>query len=80
MPLGSLATERQPRLRQNGSRMATYYFVVLAIPIFPIARYRLIPTGGGNRFLGNGKFRTFDKWHLGIAIAVIGWMILAAMA
>jgi hypothetical protein len=60
--------------------MATYYFVFLAIPIFPIARYRVVPISGGYRFLGKGKFRTFDKWHLGIALAAIGWMILAAMA
>ena len=66
--------------KPGGSHMATYYFVVLAIPIFPIARYRVIPTADGYRFLGKGQLRTFDKWHLGISLAVIGWMVLAAAA
>lgn len=66
--------------KPDGSHMATYYFVFLAIPVFPIARYRVIPIGGGYRFLGKAKLRTFDKWHLGISLAVIGWMFLAAMA
>jgi len=65
--------------KPDGSHMATYYFVVLAIPVFPIARYRVIPTAGGYRFLGKAKLRTFDKWHLGISLAVICWIFLAAM-
>jgi len=60
-------TDRRP----DGSYMATYYFVFFAIPIFPIARYRVIPTGGGYRFLGKGKLRTFDKWHIAISIGLI---------
>lgn len=57
--------------RPDGSYMATYYLVFFAIPIFPIARYRVIPTGGGYRFLGKGKLRTFDKWHIAISIGLI---------
>ncbi|WP_223513867.1 hypothetical protein [Pseudomonas sp. GL-B-19] len=55
----------------NGSYMATYYFVLFFIPIFPIARYRVIPTGGGFRFLGKGRLRTFDKWHIAISLGLI---------
>ena len=65
--------------RPGGSYMATYYFVVLAIPIFPIARYRVIPIANGYRFLGKGQLRTIDKWHLGISLALIGWVVLAAV-
>jgi hypothetical protein len=62
--------------RPDGSYMATYYFVVLAIPIFPIARYRVIPTGGGYRFLGKGKLRTFDKWHIAVSLGLIALMFI----
>ena len=62
--------------RPDGSYMATYYFVVLAIPVFPIARYRVIPTGGGYRFLGKGKLRTFDKWHIGVSLGLIALMFI----
>ena len=54
--------------------MATYYFVFFFIPIFPIARYRVIPTGGGYRFLGKGPLRTFDKWHIAISLGLIALM------
>jgi hypothetical protein len=40
----------------SGSHMATYYFAALFFPLFPIARYRVIPTGNGYRFLGKGSF------------------------
>jgi hypothetical protein len=55
----------------NGSYMATYYFVLFFIPIFPIARYRVVPTNGGFRFLGKGRLRTFDKWHIAISLGLI---------
>lgn len=58
----------------NGSYLSTYYFVVLAIPIFPISRYRVIPTGTGYRFLGKAPLRTMDIWHIVISVAVIVWM------
>ena len=60
--------------RSNGSYMATYYFVFLAIPIFPISRYRVISTGGGYRFLGKATLRTMDKWHIAISISLFVWM------
>lgn len=62
--------------KSDGSYMATYYFVFFAIPIFPIARYRVIPTGGGYRFLGKGKLRAFDKWHIAISLGLIAFLIL----
>lgn len=30
-----------------GSHMSTHYFVFLAIPLFPLARYRVIQNGNG---------------------------------
>lgn len=61
----------------SGSYMATYYFVLLMIPIFPICRYRVISAGGSNyRFLGKGKLRTFDQWHIAIAVGAIVFMFL----
>jgi hypothetical protein len=65
------STDKNP---SDGSYMATYYFVFFFIPIFPIARYRVIPTGGGYRFLGKGPLRTFDKWHIAISLGLIALM------
>lgn len=67
------STDKNP---SNGSYMATYYFVFFFIPIFPIARYRVIPTGGGYRFLGKGPLRPFDKWHIAFALGAIGLTIM----
>ena len=61
----------------SGSYMATYYLVLVLIPIFPICRYRVISTGGnGYRFLGKGRLRLFDKWHIAILIGIILFMFL----
>jgi hypothetical protein len=60
--------------KTSGSYMATYYFVALFFPIFPICRYRVIPTANGFNFLGKGPLRAVDKWHL--AISVIGLLLL----
>lgn len=60
----------------SGSHLSTYYFVFLFIPIFPISRYRVIPTGNGYRFLGKAPLRTFDKWHIAISLGLIAWMFL----
>ena len=67
------STDKNPA---DGSYIATYYFVLLYLPIFPIARYRVIPTAGGFRFLGRGSLRTFDKWHIAISIGLIVTMFL----
>ncbi len=62
---------------ESGSYMATYYFVLIFVPIFPICRYRVISTGGSSyRFLGKGPLRTFDKWHMAISICAILFMFL----
>ena len=53
------------------SHLSTYYFVFFLIPIFPICRYRVIPTGNGYRFLGKAPLRTFDKLHLFFALALM---------
>jgi hypothetical protein len=61
----------------TASHLATYYFVFLAIPIFPICRYRVVPTGEGYRFFGKAPLRTFDKWHLAISVGLIIWLVIA---
>jgi hypothetical protein len=63
---------------ETGSYMTTYYFVLIGIPIFPICRYRVIASGGSSyRFLAKGPLRDFDKWHLGLSIAVILYLFFA---
>lgn len=68
------STDKDPA---TGSYLATYYFVFIAIPIFPICRYRVIPTGNGYRFFGKAPLRPFDKWHLAISVGLIIWFIVA---
>ena len=61
------------------SYLTTYYFTVLAIPLFPLCRYRVIPTAGGCSFLGKAPLRTFDKWHFVISVAIIAVIALSIM-
>ena len=67
-------TDHEP---ESGSYLSTYYFVILAIPLFPIRRYRVIPTGNGYRFLGKAKLRTFDKWHIAAFLAGLAVLVLS---
>ena len=62
----------------SGSHIATYYFTALFIPVFPIARYRVIQSGNGYRFLGKTQLRQFDKIHLAISLGLIVAMFLGA--
>jgi hypothetical protein len=62
----------------NGSYLSTYYFVFFFIPILPICRYRVIRQGNSYRFLGKAPLGTFNKWHLAIALGIIGWFIISA--
>lgn len=66
-------TDKNP---SDGSYMATYYLVFFFVPVLPLARYRVIPTGGGYRFLGKGALRPFDKWHIAVSIGLIVLMFL----
>lgn len=61
---------------ETGSYMATYYFVFIFFPIFPICRYRVTSSGNSYRFLGKGKLRTFDKVHLAVSLALIAGFFL----
>lgn len=63
--------------QQSRSYATTYYFVALFIPVFPIARYRVIDAGPRRySFLGKLPLRTVDRWHLGIALTTIAAMII----
>ena len=66
-------TDKNP---SDGSYMATYYLVFFFVPVLPLARYRVISTGGGYRFLGKGALRPLDKWHIAISIGLIVLMFL----
>jgi hypothetical protein len=66
-------TDKSP---SDGSYMATYYLVFFFVPVLPLARYRVIPTGSGYRFLGKGPLRVFDKWHIAISLGLIALMFL----
>ena len=63
----------------TGSYLSTYYFVFFFIPLFPICRYRVIPTVGGYRFIGKAPLRTFDKWHIAVSLGLIAWMFISMM-
>jgi hypothetical protein len=63
--------------KETGSYLSTYYFIFFAIPVFPICRYRVIPTPDGYRFLGKAPLRAFDKWHIAISIGLIAWMFIS---
>jgi len=60
----------------TGSYLSTYYFVALFIPLFPICRYRVIPTDEGYVFIGKAPLRTFDKLHIVIFVGLIIWMFV----
>ena len=65
---------------ETGSCLATYYFVFLVIPVFPICRYRIIRTAGGYRFFGKAPLRAFDRWHLFISLALLACLIIYIVA
>jgi len=64
---------------ETRSYVTTHYFVALFIPIFPIARYRVIHQPGGKySFLGKLPLRAVDRWHLWIAIIAIAAVIIGS--
>jgi hypothetical protein len=67
---------------ESRSYVMTYYFVALFVPIFPIARYRVINTGAsGYRFLGKLPLRKIDRWHVGIAVtAIVAMIVIGAIS
>lgn len=62
----------------TGSHIATLYFVLLFIPIFPIASYRVIPRGGNSwSFLGRVPFADREKWHVAICILAVLYLVFS---
>lgn len=62
---------------ETRSYVTIHYFVALFIPIFPIARYRVIHEPDSRyRFLGKLPLRTAVRWHLWIAIIAIASSII----
>lgn len=45
--------------------MTSHHFVALFVPLFPVARYRVILAHGhSHRFLGQETLQTMDKVHM----------------
>jgi len=64
---------------ETDSYMTTHYFVALFIPLFPVARYRVIsPDGSSFSFLGKGRLRTIDKVHWAIFACLVLYLIKTA--
>jgi hypothetical protein len=64
--------------QKTKSYLTTLYFVFFAIPLFPIARYRVIAVDyNGYRFLGKVPLRSFDKWHRAVPIMLLIIFIIA---
>jgi hypothetical protein len=63
---------------ETHSYSTTHYFVALFLPIFPIARYRVINFGSQYRFLGKLPLRKADRWHIGISLAAILALVVGA--
>lgn len=61
----------------TGRYISTLYFVILYIPVFPIARYKVSDEGGNMyRFYGKARLRTMDKIHRWAFIGlVVIWII-----
>jgi len=61
------------------SFMTTHYFVALYVPLFPLARYRVISQDGNcYRFLGKGRLRQFDRFHVAMFAGLVTFLIALA--
>jgi len=64
--------------KNTNSYLTTLYFIFLAIPIFPIARYRVIASEGNSyRFLGKAPLRRIDVVHRLVVLFVVGWFSIS---
>lgn len=67
--------------KESGTYISTLYFVLLFVPIIPLARYRVKDAGTNSwYFLSKAPFRALDKWHLGISCALLLLFIILASA
>jgi len=65
---------------ETSSYTTTHYVVALFLPIFPLARYRVISAGGGQyRFLGKLPLSKGDRWHIGTSMTIIAALFLGPM-
>lgn len=79
---------------QTNSYLTTHYFVVMFVPLFPIARYRVVSLGRTSRkilgmtiatgnprygFLGKAELRKFEKIWQGAAVATAVALLLGAV-
>ncbi len=61
---------------QTNSYIATLYFVVLFLPLFPVSCYRVIAARNGWRFLGKVPFGRVQKLHLAAFLAtLVIWIV-----
>lgn len=64
----------------TASYIATYFFVFLGIPIFPIRRYRVCSLANGYRFFGSLSLSVANKWHLFVSLALLACLIIYIVA
>jgi len=68
--------------RFTQSYVATLYFVVFFIPLFPIRCYRVVPQDGGWCFLGQVEWSDRERLHLkvflGVLAALVIWGLITA--
>jgi len=58
----------------------TYYFIVLHIPVLPIARYNCEQTFNGYRFFGKLKLHKWQKiWQWALPIAIVLWIAISSI-
>lgn len=79
--LGTMLYGRSELDAQTESYVATLYFGVLFLPIFPLSCYRVRDAKpSGWHFLGQVPFRRQQKAHLAISLAVIAVLLLFGVA
>jgi len=65
---------------ETNSYVTTHCFCMMFIPIFPVGRYRVTADGKGYRFLGGLPLTSWNRVHLGVALAAgVGFVIMAAL-
>lgn len=65
---------------ETNSYLSTLYFVILFIPIFPIARYRVVDVGdNAYRFIGKAPLRNLDKGHIALVL-ILAIIFLATVS
>jgi hypothetical protein len=78
--IGTTLYGRSDYDEETRSYLTTLYFVVLFLPVLPIARYRVIQEQSGYyRFLGKAPLRRFDKFHMALVPIILAGIVIGVM-